>query len=268
MMNEQYLIRISELSKSFRKGIWGKRGESIHALRDVNLHVRDGEILGIVGRSGAGKSTFAKILGGLLPFDKGILTYKNSPIDILIKHSRKGYWRQVQYLLQDVYGSLTPHKTVRDLLLEPIKNYKIVSEKEYESQLQELILLVNLESEHLSRLPNQLSGGERQRVNIARCLAVNPNVLIADEPVAHLDLPNQFAILSIFAGLNQKKGLTIIFISHDLRIVASLCTRVAVLEKGEIIEIGEAKSIIYNPSSSIGRKLADSIKILGLRINL
>jgi ABC-type dipeptide/oligopeptide/nickel transport system ATPase subunit len=263
-MNNGHLFKISGLSKTFTKGVLGLGKKRIYALKNLNLHIKEGEILGIIGRSGAGKSTLAKILAGVLSFEEGTITYENRAINSLGRHGKKKYWQKVQYLFQDVYGALTPHKTVKDTILEPIKNFKIVPEREYAKRLEELITKVKLGDEHLLRLPRNLSGGERQRVNIARCLAVNPKVLIADEPVAHLDLINQFSILSIFASLNKKSGITIILITHDLRIIASLCNRVVVIEKGEIVDVRETKSLISAQLTPVENKLLESTKKLGL----
>lgn len=223
---------------------WYGRGRNRkQVLRDVSLDLAPGEALGVVGESGSGKSTLAKCVLGLVTDITGTLEV-NSP--------------RPQMVFQDPYGSLNPAKTVEWILEEPLRATGVKNRRERKKRVADFLPLVGLEEEHLGRKPAQLSGGQRQRVAIAAALIQGSKLIVLDEPVSALDVTLQAQILELLADLKERLGLSYLFISHDLAVVYQLCSRVAVMTGGEIVEAGDVDEIYDHPKHSYTKKLLDA----------
>ena len=229
------MVRISHLNS------WYGRGkEHKQVLRDVSLTLAQGEVLGIVGESGSGKSTLAKCVLGMVTDVTGELTVNS---------------QRPQMVFQDPYGSLNLAKTVGWILEEPLRAAGMKNRTERLEKVAELVKLVGLEEEHLGRKPAQLSGGQRQRVAIAAALIQGSKLIVLDEPVSALDVTLQAQILRLLADLQEKLGLSYLFISHDLAVVYQLCDRVAVMTGGEIVEEGDVDEVYDHPKHEYTKKL-------------
>jgi len=232
----------------------GRPGISLHAVRGVDLGVRPGEILGIVGESGCGKSTLARIGVGLQPADGGAVIFDGQPLDGPDPAGR------LQMVFQDPYSSLNPRMTIGAQLEEVVARYQPrLSRAERRTRVQGILAEVSLVPETALKFPHALSGGQRQRVSIARALCPGPEILIADEPVSALDASVQAQIINLLKRLNRDKGLTIIFISHDMNVVRYLCDRVAVMYLGEIVELQESADLFAAPAHPYTRALIAAV---------
>jgi peptide/nickel transport system ATP-binding protein len=224
------VLEVNNISKSFG---------SVAAVRNVSFSLRKGETLSIVGESGCGKTTLAKIITGLTKADEGEIHSLN----------------KIQMVFQDPYSSLDPLYTVRRILNEAFYQQKNVSKAQREERMKDVLTSVGLEPQMLGRLPHEFSGGQRQRIAIARALLANPSVLVLDEPTSALDVLVQKQIIDLLMQLKSKLGLTYIFISHNLRVVKIFSDRIAVMHQGEIIETGETKAVIDSPKHSYTQTL-------------
>ncbi len=232
--------------KEEKQNVFSRRKE-IEVLKGISFDMYDGEIVGIVGESGCGKSTLAKAILGLEKYQSGEIVH----------HSQ-----YPQMVFQDPYGSLNPTKTVRFILEEPLKNLTKMSEKERLSKAEEILDKVGLDRKYLNHKPGELSGGQRQRISIAAALMMEPKLLIADEPVSALDVTIQAQILKLLNELQENLGLSILFISHDLRVVYQLCDRVMIMKNGIIVEEGKVDDVYRNPSHEYTRSLLKSAGIV------
>ena len=253
-----HLITIDGLVKDFPvRG--GEDGATLTALDLVDLTVDRGEILGIVGESGCGKSTLAKVLLRLELPTSGTVIVDSENIAQLDKEQAKRYPRKVQMVFQDPYGALAPRMNVGTALEEPLRIHKIGNKQQRTQRVSELLALVGLDQSMASRYPHQLSGGQRQRVNIARALALDPEVLVLDEPVSALDVSVQAQVLNLLREVQQRLGVTYLFISHDLRVVRYLCDRVGVMYLGAIVEDGPTEEVFDSPMHPYTLALLHSI---------
>lgn len=232
------IVRISHLNSWYGRGRDRKQ-----VLRDVSIDLAPGEALGIVGESGSGKSTLAKCVLGLVTDVTGTLEVNS---------------RRPQMVFQDPYGSLNPVKTVGWILEEPLRAAGVRGRGTRRQKVLDFLPLVGLEEEHLARKPAQLSGGQRQRVAIAAALIQGSRLIVLDEPVSALDVTLQAQILQLLADLKEKLGLSYLFISHDLAVVYQLCSRVAVMTGGEIVEAGDVDEIYDHPRHPYTKKLLDA----------
>jgi ABC-type glutathione transport system ATPase component len=237
------IIELIDVKKNFGQ---------VLALKEISFDVINGETLGIVGESGSGKTTLARIILGLTGFNAGKVLLNGQSIKSL---SRTEISRFAQIVFQDPYSSLNPRMRVGEIVAEPLLIHKILSKQQIRSEVERLFELVHLPKNLINRFAHELSGGERQRVGIARSLALKPSVLIADEPISSLDLPLQVQMLELFKELKQSLGLTLIFISHDLEAVGFLADRIVVMEKGQVVEVGEKIKLIVSPLQEYTRKL-------------
>lgn len=257
-MKSDHIVTIDRLVKEFAvRG--GEEGATLVALDSVDLTVDRGEILGIMGESGCGKSTLAKVLLRLEAPTSGTVTVDSENIAQLDKEQAKRYPRKVQMVFQDPYGALAPRMNVGTALEEPLLIHKIGNKQQRARRVSELLELVGLDQSMASRYPHQLSGGQRQRVNIARALALDPEVLVLDEPVSALDVSVQAQVLNLLREVQQRLGVTYLFISHDLRVVRYLCDRVAVMYLGAIVEDGATEEVFASPMHPYTLALLHSI---------
>ena len=249
------VVEATGLSRIYRtpQG-FGKSIEN-HVLKGVDLVVRKGETLGLVGESGCGKSTLARVLAGLETPTSGTVKINGEPIDSLTPARWRAMRRKVQMVFQDPFGSLNPRRRVGSIIGDPLRIHKIGSAAQRKARVQELMELVGLNPEHFNRFPSEFSGGQRQRIGVARALALEPDLIILDEPVSALDVSIQAQILNLMQDLQQELGLTYLFISHDLSVVRHVCDRIAVMDKGLIVESARSDDLFNAPKAPFTRTL-------------
>ncbi len=231
------LLKTVNLSRHFRlAGPWG-RGPVLKAVDGVSFSLQEGETLGLVGESGCGKSTLARLILALLPPSQGEVWFAGENLFRLSSARLKKLRRQMQIIFQDPYSSLNPRMTVGRILEEPYVIHGLGSKTQRRAWAEELLHEVGLDPEHLDRYPHEFSGGQRQRIGIARALALRPRLIVADEPVSALDVSIQAQILNLLAELQSRHNLTYLFISHDLAVISQVCTRIAVMYLGRIVNL-------------------------------
>lgn len=256
MTTNELLLEAKNLKKYFpiKKGLVGGAKSYVKAVDDLSLQVYKGETLGIVGESGCGKSTAGRLLIRLLDATDGEVFYKDENILDYSRKELRQLRRNFQIIFQDPYSSLNPRLTVGDIIEEPLVNYKLYgSSAERKKRVADLLNVVGLPKNAMHRFPHEFSGGQRQRIGIARALAVNPELIIADEPVSALDVSIQSQVLNLLKDIQKEFNLTYIFISHDLSVVDHLCDRIAVMYLGKIVEISPKKEFYqktYHPYSN------------------
>ena len=258
-------LRVVGVAKSFGKSRslvdWasGRSAPRVMALRDVSFEVSKGEALGIVGESGCGKSTLARCLVRLQEVDKGSILFDGEDVLAHRGEARRRYNRSVQMVFQDPNGSLNPRMTVDACIGEALAVHRIVPRGDIPARVRALLELVKLPADAAMRRPHEFSGGQRQRIAIARALAVEPACLIADEPLSALDVSVQAQIVNLFLELQSRLGLTLVFITHDLRLVHHVAHRIAVMYLGRIVEIGPASQLFTSPRHPYTQGLIASV---------
>lgn len=255
-MEQKKLLETRGLSVEFPLG----NGKKVHAVSDVSLEIMEHEVLALVGESGCGKSTLGKTIIRLQEPSAGETLFRDTPITKLPNKAFRDYRRQMQIVFQDPYASLNPRMMVRDIVAEPLDTYHVCDSREATTaRVVELLEAVGLTSDHLYRYAHQFSGGQRQRVGIARAIALNPAFIVCDEPVSALDVSVQNQILNLLKDLQQRFGLTYLFISHDLSVVRFIANRVCVMFLGKLCEIGDTETIYTKPLHPYTRFLLDAI---------
>jgi peptide/nickel transport system ATP-binding protein len=250
-VSENPLIQVQGLTKHF-----GSAPNLVRAVEDVNLSVARGEMVGLVGESGSGKSTIGRLIlralnptGGKIYFDGADISSANPSV-------MKSYRRRMQMVFQDPYASLNPRLRVRDIIGEALDAHRLTPTRSVRAdRVEQLLTLVGLSPEHIDRFPNEFSGGQRQRIGIARALAVEPELIVADEPVSALDVSVQAQVLNLLQDLRSRFGLAMLFISHDLDVVELMCDRIVVLYLGRVMEVGPASGVYHNPRHPYTRAL-------------
>ena len=227
----------------------------VHAVDGVSMKVMPGQVLGIVGESGCGKSTTANVMCGLQEATTGRVFFKGEEVTKRSAADRRKIGRVVSVVFQDPATALNARMHVRDQLLDPLRVHDIGTEAERDARVEELIAQVGLPQSALDALPGQLSGGQRQRVAIARALALRPDAIIADEPTSALDVSVRAQILNLLMDLKNELGLAMVFISHDIQTVRYISDRIAVMNKGKVVEEGPAKELLANPKDPYTKKL-------------
>ena len=235
----------------------------VRAVRGVSLNLAASESLGIVGESGCGKSSLARALIGLQPASAGTIAFEGRAVDRLSPRGFRDYRRAVQMVFQDAPGSLNPRMTVRQTLNEVLRVHRMRPAAAIPQRVAELLELVGLPATVLEAFPREISGGQCQRVSFARCLALEPRLVIADEPVSVLDVSVQARILNLVRDLQQRLHLSIILISHDLAVVRNICDRVAVMHDGVFVETGVAAEVLDAPRHAYTRTLLEAVPDVG-----
>lgn len=256
-------LKIEDLKVHFpisRGMLFKKETAPVKAVDGVDLEIRKKEILGLVGESGCGKSTLSRSIMQLIPATEGKVLLEEEELNTLSEDEIRRHRSEFQMVFQDPYASLNPRMTIFSTLAEAIRiRHKDSKGDNLTQRISELMLLVGLEPRYMRKYPHEFSGGQRQRIAIARALAPEPKLIIADEPVSALDVSIQSQILNLLKKLRQDLGLTMIFISHDLSVVRYISDRIAVMYNGKIVEIGEANDLFENPQHSYTKKLLDAV---------
>jgi ABC-type oligopeptide transport system ATPase subunit len=261
--SEEPLVRVKDLVTRFdiRSGVFRHVSEQVHAVENVSLDIAKGETLGLVGESGCGKSTLGR---SILQLDKpisGSVKFEGVETLGLSYDAMRPFRKQMQMIFQDPFGSLNPRMPVGKIIAEPMVINGVAKGKDLRARVLELLERVELGKEHLARYPHAFSGGQRQRICIARALGLNPKLIIADESVAALDVTIQAQVINLMMDLQAEFGISFLFISHDMAVVERIAHRVAVMYIGEIVEIGDRRSIFENPQHRYTRKLLGSVPI-------
>jgi oligopeptide transport system ATP-binding protein len=261
MSDPQPLIRVDHVVKHFplNDKVFGSSGV-IHAVDDVSVELYPGEVLGLVGESGCGKSTLANLIMRLEEPTSGTIEYLGRDIQTFEKDDLKTYRREVQMVFQDTFGSLDPRMTITDALTEPFTIHRDVLPKDaWPDKVRALLKLVGLDPDHANRYPHEFSGGQRQRICIARALALDPKVLVCDEPVSALDVSVQAQVVNLLKDLRDEFGLSYVFVAHDLSVVRQIADRVAVMYLGQVQEIGEEAEVLLHPSHPYTQALVSAL---------
>jgi oligopeptide/dipeptide ABC transporter ATP-binding protein len=256
---EKVLLWAKNLVKEFPAGGTRKNPQVVHAVSDVNLEIYQGETLALVGESGCGKSTLGRVLIRLLEPTAGEIYYEGENIVGMKESDFARLRRQMQIIFQDPYASLNPRMSVKEIIGEPLLTYGMKDKGELEARVRELMREVGIAQEFYNRYPHQFSGGQRQRIGIARAIALNPKLIICDEPVSALDVSIQSQVLNLLKDLQERYGLTYLFISHDLSVVKFIADRVCVMFLGMICEIGDTDSLYEQPLHPYTRFLLNAI---------
>ena len=255
--NNEVLLEIKNLKQYFNEG---KRNE-VRAIEDISFDIYKGETLGLVGESGCGKSTTGKAIIKLNDITSGEILYEGQDIQKISK--RKDllkFNKKIQMIFQDPYASLNPRLKVMDIVAEGIDIHKLAnSKKDRKRRVYDLLETVGLSKEHANRYPHEFSGGQRQRIGIARALAVEPEFIIADEPISALDVSIQAQVVNLMLKLQKERGITFLFIAHDLSMVKYISDRIAVMHFGKIVELGSADEIYYHPLHDYTKSLLSAI---------
>lgn len=251
------LLVIEDVSKTFHA-----RGRAVAALDGVSLIIPEGQVAGLVGESGSGKTTLVRCVMGLQKPDRGVVDYDR--IDVAAARGRmlRRFRQEVQLVFQDPSSSLNPRMTVEQLLTEGMIAHRMYATRaERRAQAAGLLESVGLSADHLARYPRSFSGGQRQRIAIARALAVRPRLLVCDEPVSSLDVSVQAQVLNLLMDMGERDGLTILLVAHDLAVIRHVCSRVAVLNRGRIVEDGPAETVFTAPADDYTRALIAAVPV-------
>jgi len=251
------VLETRKLAKTYVARSWIGAAREVHAAEDVSLELRRGQTLGIVGESGSGKSTVARCIVRLVDPSAGHVLLGGEDIARMSARELRPLRRKVQIVFQDPYRSLNPRRTVGEALIEGPLNYGVARDEALQ-RAKNLLELVRMDASALARYPHQFSGGQRQRICIARALAMEPEVLIADEAVSALDVSVQAQVLQLFEEIRARLQLAMLFITHDLRVAAQVCDRVAVMSKGRVVEVGSAADVFLRPQHAYTRALFES----------
>ena len=256
------LLEVNNLKKYFpvKAGIFKRTVAHVKAVDDISFAVKEGETLGLVGESGCGKSTTGRTILRLLEATAGEVIFEGKSVMDLDKKEMREIRRDMQIIFQDPYASLNPRMTVADIVGEPLDIHNLAkSKQERNEKVKEILENVGLGAEYMNRYPHEFSGGQRQRIGVARALAVDPKLIIADEPVSALDVSVQAQVVNLLQDLQKEYGLTYLFIAHDLSVVKHISDRVAVMYLGKIVELTDKKELFKNPIHPYTQSLLSAI---------
>ena len=263
MAEQEVLLEVRDLCKNFkvRSRKIGESAQLLHALSHVNLKVYRGETLGVIGESGCGKSTLGRCIVGLHTPSSGQLVFEGKPLNFKAGGGQgKALRRKIQMIFQDPYSSLDPRKTCGKIVEEPMIIHKTVTDSaQRQERVRELMSVVGLDAQHVHRFPHEFSGGQRQRIGIARALIMEPDFIIADEPISALDVSIRAQVLNLLSKLQKERNLTYLFIAHDLSVVRFICDRIAVIHKGKIVELAQSEELFAHPLHPYTRALLSAI---------
>ena len=252
---KEKLIEMKNLKKYFPM----KKRQVLKAVENVTMDIYKGEILSLVGESGSGKTTLGRTVSRLYTKTNGDILFNGKPVE---EYGRKEFTKKVQMIFQDPQASLNPRMTVGDIIAEGIDLHKLASSKqERMEKVYKLLEIVGLNREHASRFPHEFSGGQRQRIGIARALAVDPEVLVCDEPISALDVSIQAQVVNLLKDLQRERNLTLLFIAHDLSMVKYISDRVAVMYRGKVVELGTPEAVYGDPVHSYTKSLISAVPI-------
>ncbi|HEY6326537.1 MAG TPA: dipeptide ABC transporter ATP-binding protein [Candidatus Cybelea sp.] len=262
-MSAGTLVEAKDLFKYFpiHAGLTSRHVADVRAVDGVSFSIQQGETLGLVGESGSGKTTIGRLLLRLLPATRGEILFQGQDVLAMNRGNVRRLRRQMQIIFQDPFASLNPRMTVGDIIAEPLEIHGITKGKETQRRVRELLELVGLQPYHANRYPHEFSGGQRQRVGVARALAVNPKFIVCDEPVSALDVSIQAQVINLLEELQEKFGLTYLFIAHDLSVVRHISSRVAVMYVGKIVEVADRDALYRNPLHPYTQALLSAIPI-------
>ncbi|MDM5227775.1 dipeptide ABC transporter ATP-binding protein [Cytobacillus sp. NJ13] len=257
-MSKEALLKVNHLKKHFSMG----KGQTLKAVDDVSFQIKRGETFGIVGESGCGKSTAGRTIIGLYNRTEGEVIYDGKNVHAMTEKERFAFHRKMQMIFQDPYASLNPRSTVQEIISEPMEVHGLYrNKKERLERVYQLLEDVGLNRDHANRYPHEFSGGQRQRIGIARALALDPEFIIADEPISALDVSVQAQVVNLLKGLQKKKGLTYLFIAHDLSMVKHISDRIGVMYLGNLVELTTSENLYKNPLHPYTQALLSAIPI-------
>lgn len=256
-----YLLEVRELKKHYtsKSGLLSRKKPVVKAVDGISLNIRKGEILGLVGESGCGKSTLGRSILRLIEPTSGNIVFEGQDILAYGKEEKRMMRKELQIIFQDSGAALNPRMTVGEIIGAPLDIYGLAQGEAKERRINELLELVGLNKDYVNRFPHEFSGGQKQRIGIARALAVEPKLIVCDEPVSALDVSVRAQVLNLMKELKEKLGLTYLFISHDLSVVHHLCDRVAVMYLGKIVEITDRNELYGNPLHPYTKALLSAI---------
>ncbi|WP_408607198.1 ABC transporter ATP-binding protein [Lottiidibacillus patelloidae] len=262
-MSKNALLKVNNLKKYFpvEEGLFSISSNPVKAVDDISFEIYEGETFGLVGESGCGKSTTGRTLMRLSDPTDGSIEFKDQNITSLPERKLRKLRKHMQMIFQDPFASLNPRHTVEKILEEPLIVHKIGTKKERKKMVREMLEVVGLNGDYAKRYPHQFSGGQRQRIGIARALILNPNLIVADEPVSALDVSIQSQILNLMKDLQKKFNLTYLFIAHDLSVVRHICDRVGVMYLGGLVEMSESDKVYENPKHPYTKALLSAVPI-------
>lgn len=255
------VVTVNGLNKTYgdaSTGLFKKAGRVVHASKDVTFEIRKGETLGLVGESGSGKSTVGRCIIRLHDSDSGEVLFDGKDILKLSNAQMMPMRKQIQMIFQDPYASLNPRRKIGDIITEGPTIHGVPKAQSWK-RAEQLLEIVGLDKIALKRYPHEFSGGQRQRIGIARALAMDPKLLIADEAVSALDVSVQAQVLELLDEIKNKMDLAMLFVTHDLRVAAQVCDKIAVMKLGEIVEYGNTYDVFHNPQHAYTKSLLDAV---------
>ena len=260
---DNYLLEINQLKKYFpiRGGVFSRVVANVKAVEDVSFTIKPGEVVGLVGESGSGKTTAGRSILRLIEPTSGEVKFNGVDVTKLSKSQMREYRKKMQIIFQDPFASLNPRMTVGDIIGEALQIHRLAKGKAREEKVAGLLERVGLSPAHMRRYPHEFSGGQRQRIGVARALAVDPQFIVADEPVSALDVSIQAQVVNLLQDLKEELGLTLLFIAHDLAVVEYISDKVIVMYLGKIMEIAPAKELYANPVHPYTEALLSAVPI-------
>lgn len=251
------LLEIRNLSKFYTSGFM--RNRTVEAVKDVSFHIEEGEIFGLIGESGCGKSTLTKMMLGLLKPNSGEILYDGkTDLTTLSQRAWKPLRKEIQCVFQHPQMTFNPQRNLYFSCAEPLRLFHMADRGQEEEQIRKMTEAVGITFDQMKKFPHEISGGQAQRISIARALALKPRLLLCDEPTSMLDVSVQAQVLQMLLAANREQKVAMLFISHDLEVVERMCSRVAVMQNGRIIETGPTASVFSNPRCDYTRKLLDA----------